>query len=75
MFPTHVGRLAIFDDYLFCGDVGSGSFGKARIGFLFSKPFFRTSVIAWEWLVGNDRLLPWVSAQHPLGNMAILRSY
>ena len=30
MFPTHVGRLAIFDDYLFCGDVGSGSFGKAR---------------------------------------------
>ena len=33
MFPTHVGRLAIFDDYLFCGDVGSGSFGKARSGF------------------------------------------
>lgn len=29
MFPTHVGRLAIFDDYLFLGDVGSGSFGKA----------------------------------------------
>lgn len=31
MFPTHVGRLAIFDDYLFCGDVGSGSFGKVML--------------------------------------------
>ena len=31
MFPTHVGRLAIFDDYLFLGDVGSGSFGKVML--------------------------------------------
>lgn len=31
MFPTYVGRLAIFDDYEFLGDVGSGSFGKVMV--------------------------------------------
>eukprot|EP00930_Biecheleria_cincta_P033592 TRINITY_DN2327_c0_g2_i1.p1 TRINITY_DN2327_c0_g2~~TRINITY_DN2327_c0_g2_i1.p1 ORF type:complete len:944 (-),score=170.29 TRINITY_DN2327_c0_g2_i1:258-2876(-) len=31
MFPTYVGRLAIFDDYEFFGDVGSGSFGKVMV--------------------------------------------
>lgn len=31
MFPTYVGRLAIFDDYEFCGDVGHGSFGKVLV--------------------------------------------
>eukprot|EP00811_Abedinium_folium_P033653 NODE_65_length_3893_cov_5.527881.p1 GENE.NODE_65_length_3893_cov_5.527881~~NODE_65_length_3893_cov_5.527881.p1 ORF type:complete len:698 (+),score=204.96 NODE_65_length_3893_cov_5.527881:962-3055(+) len=31
LFPTYVGRLAIFDDYEFCGDVGVGSFGKVMV--------------------------------------------
>jgi len=31
MFPTYVGRLAIFDDYEFLGDVGQGSFGKVMV--------------------------------------------
>jgi len=31
LFPTYVGRLAIFDDYEFFGDVGSGSFGKVMV--------------------------------------------
>jgi len=31
MFPTYIGRLAIFDDYEFIGDVGSGSFGKVMV--------------------------------------------
>jgi len=31
MFPTYVGRLAIFDDYEFFGDVGHGSFGKVMV--------------------------------------------
>jgi len=31
MFPTYVGRLAIFDDYEFFGDVGSGTFGKVMV--------------------------------------------
>lgn len=31
MFPTYAGRLAIFDDYEFLGDVGSGSFGKVMV--------------------------------------------
>eukprot|EP00928_Gymnodinium_smaydae_P039364 TRINITY_DN26907_c0_g1_i1.p1 TRINITY_DN26907_c0_g1~~TRINITY_DN26907_c0_g1_i1.p1 ORF type:complete len:917 (+),score=191.31 TRINITY_DN26907_c0_g1_i1:52-2751(+) len=31
MFPTYVGRLAIFDDYEFFGDVGSGAFGKVMV--------------------------------------------
>lgn len=31
MFPTYVGRLAIFDDYEFFGDVGAGSFGKVMV--------------------------------------------
>jgi len=31
MFPTYVGRLAIFDDYDFFGDVGSGAFGKVMV--------------------------------------------
>mmetsp|Transcript_22507 Transcript_22507/g.52363 ORF Transcript_22507/g.52363 Transcript_22507/m.52363 type:complete len:536 (-) Transcript_22507:50-1657(-) len=31
MFPTYIGRLAIFDDYEFFNDVGSGSFGKVMV--------------------------------------------
>lgn len=31
MYPTYVGRLAIFDDYEFCGDVGVGAFGKVMV--------------------------------------------
>jgi len=31
MFPTYIGRLAIFDDYEFYNDVGSGSFGKVMV--------------------------------------------
>jgi calcium-dependent protein kinase len=31
MFPTYVGRLAIFDDYEFHGDVGQGAFGKVMV--------------------------------------------
>jgi len=31
MFPTYTGRLAIFDDYEFYNDVGSGSFGKVMV--------------------------------------------
>jgi len=31
MFPSYEGRLAIFDDYEFFGDVGSGSFGKVMV--------------------------------------------
>lgn len=30
-FPTYVGRLAIFDDYEFHGDVGHGAFGKVMV--------------------------------------------
>jgi len=31
MFPTYVGRLAIFDDYEFHGDAGKGAFGKVMV--------------------------------------------
>lgn len=31
MFPTYVGRLAIFDDYEFYGDAGKGAFGKVMV--------------------------------------------
>eukprot|EP00929_Paragymnodinium_shiwhaense_P023090 TRINITY_DN14541_c0_g3_i3.p1 TRINITY_DN14541_c0_g3~~TRINITY_DN14541_c0_g3_i3.p1 ORF type:complete len:1093 (-),score=272.98 TRINITY_DN14541_c0_g3_i3:141-3419(-) len=31
LFPTYVGRLAIFDDYEFFGDVGQGAFGKVMV--------------------------------------------
>lgn len=31
LFPTYEGPLAIFDDYDFFGDVGSGSFGKVMV--------------------------------------------
>jgi len=31
MYPSKTGRLAIFDDYEFFGDVGSGSFGKVMV--------------------------------------------
>lgn len=31
MYPTYVGRLAIFDEYEFCGDVGNGAFGKVMV--------------------------------------------
>lgn len=31
LYPTYIGRLAIFDDYEFFGDVGSGSFGKVMV--------------------------------------------
>jgi len=31
MFPTYVGRLQIFDDYEFKGDIGVGSFGKVMV--------------------------------------------
>lgn len=31
MFPTYVGHLAIFDDYMFCGDIARGAFGKVMV--------------------------------------------